>query len=77
VVESLDLTARSITIRFSLDHPFTQRFVTEDPLALEPLLRIACAIGLSQVFARKAGVSKAGVVLIGINDLLREVLCHD
>jgi hypothetical protein len=77
VAESLDLTARSITIRFSLDHPFTQRFVMEDTQALEPLLRIACAIGLSQVFARKAGVSKAGVVLIGINDLLREVLCHD
>lgn len=77
VVESVDLSARSITIRFSLEHPFTQRFVTEDAQTLEPLLRIACAIGLSQVFARKAGVSKAGVVLMGINDLLREVLCHD
>ena len=77
VVESLDHSARSITIRFSLEHPFTQRFVTEDAQTLEPLLRIACAIGLSQVFARKAGVSKAGVLLIGINDLLREVLCHD
>ena len=77
VVDSVGTSARSITIRFSLEHPFTQRFVTEDAQTLEPLLRIACAIGLSQVFARKAGVSKAGVLLMGINDLLREVLCHD
>jgi len=77
VFESLDVHARSITIRFSLAHPFTQRFVTDELATLEPLLRIACAMGLAQVFARKAGVPKPGVVLMGVNELLRETLCHD
>jgi hypothetical protein len=77
VAESLDVRERSIAIRFSLCHPFTQRFVTQDTNTLEPLLRVACAIGLAQVFARRAGVPKPGVVLMGMNDLLREVLCHD
>ncbi len=77
VTESLDVRERSISIRFSLNHPFIQRFVTQDLNTLEPLLRVACAIGLSQVLARRAGVSKPGVVLMGINDILREVLCHD
>jgi hypothetical protein len=77
VGESLDAHARSITIRFSLAHPFTQRFVSDDMNTLEPLLRLACAIGLAQVLARKAGVAKPGVVLMNANELLREVLCHD
>ncbi len=77
VTESLDVRERSIAIRFALSHPFTQRFVTQDLNTLEPLLRVACAIGLAQVFARRAGVPKPGVVLMGMNDLLREVLCHD
>lgn len=77
VTESLDVRERSIAIRFALSHPFTQRFVTQDLNTLEPLLRVACAIGLAQVFARRAGVPKPGVVLMGMNDLLREVLSHD
>jgi hypothetical protein len=77
VLESQDAISRSITIRFSLAHPFVQRFVVDDLATLEPLIRIACAMGLSQVLARKAGVAKAGVVVLGVNELLREVLCHD
>jgi hypothetical protein len=38
---------------------------------------LACALALSQVAARKAGVAKAGAIVMNVNHLLREVLCHD
>lgn len=77
VGESMDLLSREITLKFSLAHPFMERFATSDASELEPLLRVACAMGLAQVLARKAGVGKAGVVLMNLNDLMREVFAHD
>ena len=77
IFESSDARARTVSVRFSIVHPFIQRFVTEDGTALEPLIRMACALALSQVAARKAGVAKAGAIVMNVNHLLREVLCHD
>ena len=77
VDESAVHSVREITVRFSLAHPFIERFSTPNETALEPLIRMACAIALGQVLARKSGVGKAGVVLTNINDLLRQVLAHD
>ena len=77
VDESNDLLSREITIRFSLAHPFIERFASADSQELEPLVRVACAIGLAQVLARKAGVGKAGIVLMNINELMREMLAHE
>jgi hypothetical protein len=77
IFESSDARARTVSVRFSIVHPFIQRFITEDGTALEPLIRLACALALSQVAARKAGVAKAGAIVMNVNHLLREVLCHD
>ena len=77
VEESKDLLSREVIIRFSLAHPFIERFASADAQELEPLVRVACAIGLAQVLARKAGVGKAGIVLMNINELMREMLAHD
>ena len=67
---------RLIGMRLSLVHPFMQRFSGIDCEEIEPILRIAAAIGLAEVAARDAGVRQAGAVRRNINDLLRNALHH-
>ncbi len=51
---------RCVAVRLSLAHPFTDRFGGTDVARIEPLLRIAAAIGLAETTAREAGVQMAG-----------------
>lgn len=67
---------RLIGMRLSLVHPFMQRFSGTDCEEIEPVLRIAAAIGLAEVAARDAGVRNAGAVRRNINELLRNALHH-
>lgn len=65
---------RLIGMRLSLMHPFMQRFCGTDCEEIEPILRIAAAIGLAEVAARDSGVRQAGAVRRNINELLRQAL---
>ena len=65
---------RRVNVRLSLAHPFTVQFAGSDADALEPLMRIAAALGLAETTARDSGVAKAGIVRLHFNDLLRETL---
>jgi site-specific DNA-cytosine methylase len=65
---------RRVSVRLSLAHPFTVQFAGSDPDALEPLMRVAAALGLAEMTARDAGVKKAGTVRLHFNDLLRDAL---
>lgn len=67
---------QSVGVRLSVAHPFTQRFAGADGSNLEPLIRLAAAIGLSEVAARSAGVRQAGTVRRNINELLRSALSN-
>ncbi len=67
---------RSVGVRLALAHPFTARFMGTDASGLEPLLRLAAAIGLAEVAARSAGVREAGVIRRNINELLRNALAN-
>jgi len=67
---------RAVGVRLSLAHPFTTRFMGTDGVGLEPLLRLAAAIGLAEVAARSAGVREAGVIRRNINELLRNALAN-
>ena len=67
---------RRLGVRLSVMHPFTQRFAGVDAVALEPLMRIAAALGLAETTAREIGVKKAGTVRVHFNELLREALAH-
>lgn len=64
--------ARSVGVRVSLSHPFTQQFAGSDREILEPLVRVAAALALAEVTARDVGVRKSGVVRLHLNELLRE-----
>lgn len=65
---------RTVGLRLSLCHPFMERFASSDPDQIEPLLRIAAALGLAEVAARNSGVRMAGTIRRNVNELLREAL---
>ena len=43
---------------------------------LEPVWRVAIAVGLGQEIARQSGVKNAGIVTQKVNSLLRDVLAQ-
>lgn len=65
---------RQITVRLALDHPFMERFGGTSQVEIEPLLRVAAAIGLSEIAARESGVKQAGELRRNFNELLRDAL---
>jgi hypothetical protein len=67
---------RCLAVRLSLAHPFTDRFGGTDVARIEPLLRLAAAIGLAETAAREAGVQMAGTIRRNVNELLREALSN-
>jgi hypothetical protein len=64
----------TIDIRLSMAHPFMVTFAQTDPSDIEPLLRIAAALAISEKLARRAGVRSAGTVRRNLNEILREAL---
>jgi hypothetical protein len=67
---------RCICVRLSLAHPFMDRFGGTDAASIEPILRVAAAIGLAETAARDAGVAMAGTFRRNINELLRDALSN-
>jgi hypothetical protein len=66
---------RRLGVRVSLAHPFMQRFAGADPDAIEPLLRVAAALGLAETIARESAAPNAfGRIRQNVNDLLRRAL---
>jgi hypothetical protein len=67
---------RLVGLRLSLCHPFMQRFGGIQAEDIEPLLRVAAALGLGEVAARASGVRLAGIIRQNVNELLRNALCR-
>jgi hypothetical protein len=63
-----------IEIRLSMAHPFMVTFAQTEASDIEPLLRIAAALAISEKLARRAGVKSAGTVRRNMNEILREAL---
>lgn len=61
-------------LRMSVVHPFVRRFAGADAERLEPLFRVAAAIGLGEKLAREGGIRMAGVIRVNINKILRRAL---
>jgi hypothetical protein len=67
---------RRLGLRMSLVHPFMERFGGTDANQIEPLLRVAAAIGLAETIARDSGLRMAGAIRRNINELLRDALAR-
>lgn len=65
---------RHLGIRIALEHPFMQRFCGLSATEMEPLIRVAVGIALSEVVARESGVAQAGTFRRVLNDLLATAL---
>jgi hypothetical protein len=61
---------RTIGIRLSLTHPFMIEFAGADANKIEPILRIAAALGLSEVIAKSSGIKTQGEVRRNFNELI-------
>ena len=61
-------------LRLAVCHPFMDRFVGADRDKIEPILRVAAALGLGEKLAREGGVTYAGAVRNNVNKLLRDAL---
>ncbi len=68
--KTTDSTVRQIGIRLSLTHPFMVNFVGVDNSKIEPILRFAAALGLSEVIAKESGIKTQGEVRRNFNELI-------
>jgi hypothetical protein len=74
VTDATASASRRIGLRLSLDHPFMERFGGDTVEDIEPLLRVAAALGLAETVARDSGIKKAGRIRENMNELLRDSL---
>jgi len=58
------------------EHPFMDSFTVADPDSLEPVLRLALAIGIAEIQGISSGFESAGFLRIQINELLRNYLSN-
>lgn len=64
---------RTIELRVSLQHPFMRTFAAADPDLIEPLVRVAVALAVSEALAKETAQGPAGV-RYNVNRLLRSDL---
>jgi hypothetical protein len=65
---------RNIGIRLALKHPFCEKYASTDKTRITPLLRLAVAIGMSEIVARENGVPNSSFFRNNINKLLTDAL---
>lgn len=61
---------RSLGLSMSMKSPFMTEYLDADLSNLEPIFRLAVALGISEILARESGDTKAGLITKWINDLL-------
>jgi hypothetical protein len=64
---------REVGIRLSLTHPFMIQYTGVDNSRIEPILRIAAALGLAEVIARESNAKTQGEVRRNFNELISKI----
>ena len=64
---------REVGIRLSLTHPFMVQFTGVDNSKIEPILRMAAAIGLAEVIAKESGARTQGEIRRNFNELISKI----
>lgn len=65
--------ARQIGIRLSLTHPFMLEYVGTDDSKIEPILRMAAAMGLAEIIAKESGAKTQGEIRRNFNQLITKI----
>jgi hypothetical protein len=71
---SVKTQAENYKISFNRAHPFVNSFASLPDVDLDPVLRFAIAIGISEIRAKSAGIPSATYYRQNINDLLHGAL---
>lgn len=66
-------TARQVGIRLSLTHPFMVEFAGTDNSKIEPILRMAAAMGLAEIIAKESGAKTQGEIRRNFNQLITKI----
>ena len=69
-----DADSQKWVITINREHPFMKSFTVADSDSLEPVLRIALAIGIAEIQGLNSGFETAGFLRLSINELLRNYL---
>lgn len=69
----IDSEVRQIGVRLSLTHPFMVQFAGTDSSKIEPILRIASALGLAEVIAKESGAKTQGEIRRNFNELITKI----
>ena len=70
---SKEKTARQVGIRLSLTHPFMVEFAGTDNSKIEPILRMAAAMGLAEIIAKESGAKTQGEIRRNFNQLITKI----
>ena len=65
---------RRLSLTVNQAHPFMRAYCELPGQELEPVWRVAVALGLGQELARRSGAKQPGLVTMHVNNLLRDVL---
>lgn len=68
---------RNLGLSMSMKNPFMIEYLDADLDNLEPIFRLAVALGIAEVLARESGDTKAGLITKWVNDLLSGALSKD
>lgn len=69
-------TDNTLVLKVNQAHPFMRSYCELPGQELEPVWRVAIALGLAQEMARLGGAVMPGLVTQNVNELLRTVLSH-
>ncbi|RLD60343.1 MAG: ATP-binding protein [Bacteroidetes bacterium] len=68
-----DKSSRQVGIRLSLTHPFMIQFAGTDNSKIEPILRMAAALGLAEIIAKESGAKTQGEIRRNFNELITKI----
>lgn len=64
---------RQVGIRLSLTHPFMVEYAGTDNDKIEPILRMAAAMGLAEIIAKESGAKTQGEIRRNFNELITKI----
>lgn len=64
---------RQIGIRLSLTHPFMVEYAGTDNTKIEPILKMAAAMGLAEIIAKESGAKTQGEIRRNFNQLITKI----
>ena len=65
--------SRNVGIRLSLTHPFMVQYAGVDSVKIEPILKMAAAMGLAEIIAKESGAKTQGEIRRNFNQLITKI----